>query len=272
MSSQPTLQTVERALTFLEHIAAAPKPQTVQDVSAALNLNITTCYHLMRTLLARGYLERRDDATLTLGRQVGVLFGAFQQSLDMDQSLAALVHQLAKATSETSFLSVLDETKVMIRVLAEGSQPLRVSGLYVGLTGNEHRRSSGKAILAHVGDAQRNAILSRSLSGLSREKREALLGDLMPDLDRTRQRGWSLDGGRTETGISSVGAPVFNAAGQVYGAIGVVTPSFRMDRSQAEFVEAVTDVAQRATALLQGIHTLDTAGQADIRPRRGRTS
>jgi IclR family acetate operon transcriptional repressor len=255
MSNQPTLQTVERALTFLEHVAAASEPPTVQDVSVALKLNITTCYHLMRTLLARGYLERRQNATLALGNKVSTLYGAYQQSFSIHESLAATVNRLADETSETCYFSALEGGSVIIKVLVEGSQPLRVSGLYVGLTGNEYRRSSGRAVLAHVGAEKRAMILANSLSGLSLIVQESITKELEQELEATRQRGWSMDGEQTELGISSIGAPVFDSEGEVYGAVGVVAPTFRMDRSKSELISFVTAAAREATGMLCNVKT-----------------
>lgn len=250
MSNQQTLQTVERALTFMEYVASMETPPTVQQVSSALDLNITTCYHLMRTLLARGYLERRVNATLVLGSKVGLLFKAYQKTFNIELGLGAVIDRLAETTSETCFLSVLERNAVVLKVLIEGSQNLRVGGLYVGLSGNEHRRASGKAVLAHVDATKRKAILESSLADLPARKRKAVMEELQKELDATESRGWSLDQAQTENGIMGIGAPVFNARGKVYGALGVVAPTFRMEKSQQDYVDQVLSAAQEATALL----------------------
>lgn len=252
MKSPTTLQTVDRALSFLEHVAAAPSAPTVQQVSVALKLNITTCYHLMRTLISRGYLERNPDATLTLGSQVGRLFDSYRKHFNLDQRLATIVEELARDTSETAFLSVLDKRKLVLKFLVEGSQPLRVGGLFVGLTGNEHSRASGKAVLAFLPDTERDVILERSLADLPTRERKKTLKLLLADLAEIRERGWSFDSGHTELGISGIGAPVFDSDGAAYGAVGVVTPTLRMEKSQSTYVERVIAAAQEATHLLRG--------------------
>ena len=60
MDNNYTLQTVERALSFLEYVATAPVPPNVRDVAKALDLNITTSYHLLRTLVARMQVSPRE--------------------------------------------------------------------------------------------------------------------------------------------------------------------------------------------------------------------
>lgn len=250
MSNQQTLQTVERALTFLEFVADVETPPTVQQVSSALGLNITTCYHLMRTLLARGYLERRVNATLVLGSKAALLFKAYQKTFNIELGLGAVIDRLAEGTSETCFLSVLQGNAVVLKVLVEGSQNLRVGGLYVGLSGNEHRRASGKAVMANADPTKRKAILDTCLADLPSRKRAAVAKELQAELDVTKSRGWSLDQAQTENGIMGIGAPVFDAQGNIYGALGVVAPTFRMQKSQQDYLDQVLTSAREATALL----------------------
>ncbi|WP_331769706.1 IclR family transcriptional regulator (plasmid) [Embleya sp. NBC_00888] len=247
---QPTLQTVDRALTFLEFVASAPEPPTVQQVSEALGLNITTCYHLLRTLVARRYIARHENLTLTLGDGVGALFRSYQQRFDIDDSLKGWVDKLAAKTAETSYFSALEGNRVILKVLVEGSQPLRVSGLFVGQSGNEHLRSSGKAVLAHLDDERRTALLAKIVDGHSHSEASALLEKLERDLRMTRERGWSMDEQDSDIGISSVGAPIFDARQDVYGAVGIVVPTTRMEKHQQRYVECVTATAAAMTSFL----------------------
>src|SRR5205814_2290836 len=96
---------------------------------------------------------------------------SYQRSFDVQQTLANVVRGITDQTSETAFLSTLDGKSVILKYLSEGSHPLRVSGLYVGLTGNEHRRASGKAVLAHLDTGARNRLLERSLQGIPEPER-----------------------------------------------------------------------------------------------------
>lgn len=246
---QPTLQTVERALSFLEYVAAAKTPPTVQEVSVGLGLNITTCYHLMRTLLSRGYLERRSDAKLRLGGSVGALFRTYQLGFDVNEQLSAIVKDLAESTAETSFLSTLDDRNVILKVLVEGSQPLRVGGLYVGLTGNEPHRAAGKAVLAHIDAELRDEIIDRSLADMSPTARRRFRSALSRELEEVRDKGWSVDID-TSPGITSIGSPIFGAGGSAVGAMGIVVPTSRFQESEERLLCAVIEAAHLATETL----------------------
>lgn len=251
MDNNYTLQTVERAIAFLEFVASAPTPPSVKDISSALDLNITTCYHLLRTLVAKDYIKRNEDGSLALGEAVGLLARAYRRAGNIEQHLAEVVRQLATTTLETSYLSIREGNQVVLKVLVEGSQRLRVAGLYVGLKGNEHRRAAGKAVLAHLDDAARYEMLESSLAELSEPQRNAMQKSLAKELPLTAARGWSVDDGQSEHGIISVGAPVFAADGSVVGAVGIVTPTFRMDKSPDLFRSAVLAAAAEANRILK---------------------
>jgi IclR family transcriptional regulator, acetate operon repressor len=251
MNNNYTLQTVERALSFLEYVATAPVPPNIRDVSKALDLNITTSYHLLRTLMARDFIKRDDQGRLELGDGVAILAQNYRRHESVEQLLAPVVQQLTASTMETSFLSLREGHNVVLKVLVEGSQRLRVAGLYVGLSGHEYRRAAGKAVLAHLESAERKAMLDESLANTAGQLRKAIMKVLEKELPLIASRGWSADDGQTEEGIISIGSPVFDAAGAVLGAVGIVTPIFRMDKSPDAFREAVLAAAAEATRLLK---------------------
>lgn len=241
-----TLQTVERALNFLEFVASSSTPPTARQVADGLGLNITTCYHLMRTLLSRGYLDRRDNGTLRLGRSVGSLFRAYQLGFNVTEHLSSVIVALTERTAETSFLSTLEDRNVILRALVEGSQPLRVGGLYVGLTGNELKRASGKAILAHADSAVQHAVIERYRAEAAPRPAAELTSQVLTDLAKVREDGWAIDADHSP-GIVSIGAPFFDHDGTVVGAVGIVAPSTRWEENRTRLLEAVLDAAKDAT-------------------------
>jgi len=247
----PTLQTVERALTFLEFVATCSQPPNVQEVSAALKLNITTCYHLMRTLLSRGYIVRLGNGRLIIGNAIGGLYRSYRMRLSVDAEIAEIVRQLAGETSETAFFSAREGNSVVLKVLVEGTRQLRVGGLFVGITGNEHVRASGRAILSYLPPGQQLPIVKACFAGLEEPDLSEAIRRLIDELKITAKRGWSYDAGETELGISSIGCPIFDGRGDVYGAIGVVVPTVRMEQSHDRLLGAIKLMAAETERLLK---------------------
>ncbi len=237
-------------MNFLECVAGRESPPTVQQVSAELGLNITTCYHLMRTLIGRGYLDRRPDLTLTLGPGVGALFNQYRRSFNVSEKLSELVADLTRKSDETAFYSTLEPgDRVILKVLVEGSQPLRVSGLYVGLTGREYTRAAGKAVLAHLDSERQRDMVLKDLGDRTKAQQEDLLAALDREFEEIRRRGWAMDA-QTKQGVSAIGSPVFDKDGKVCGAVGIVAPTSRMTGAESERVREVLDAARQATELI----------------------
>jgi IclR family transcriptional regulator, acetate operon repressor len=111
-------------------------------------------------------------------------------------------------------------------------------------------RASGKAVLAHLASARKDEIIDRNLFGREPAERELARAALEEELALVRERGWALDDEESEHGITGIGAPVFAASGDAYGAVGLVTPTFRMQRSADGFVAAVMAAARKASKVL----------------------
>jgi IclR family acetate operon transcriptional repressor len=244
-----TLQTVERALAFLELVAASSSELTVRDVAGRLGVNLTTCYHLYNTLAAHGYLERNPDLTLRVGRQAAVLYDGYRRGFSGQRRMQEFVAELAAETTETAWLSTLTGDSVVLTAYAEGPQPVRATGLYVGLTGLEHVRSSGRAVLAHLDEERRERILQKSLSGVAPAQRAGIREALERDLAVIRERGWALDDEDYNAGIVGVAAPFFSPDGAVLGAVGVWSPAARARQSLDVLAGRLLAAAREASAL-----------------------
>src|SRR5579864_9811078 len=83
------LHSVQRALRVLSLVAEHPQGLSAREISNALGLNISTCYHILNTLLASDYLDRHPHNQIyLLGPQIPFLNNAFVQSLAGQETLA----------------------------------------------------------------------------------------------------------------------------------------------------------------------------------------
>src|SRR5579884_1302706 len=76
------VHSVQRALSVLNLVAEHPQGLSAREISARLCLNISTCYHILNTLVASGYLDRPPHSQMyLLGPQISFLNNALVQSL-----------------------------------------------------------------------------------------------------------------------------------------------------------------------------------------------
>ncbi|SJN09725.1 Transcriptional regulator, IclR family [Leucobacter sp. 7(1)] len=247
---RPTLQTVDRALSFLEIVSERPDGVTVRDVAAELGINVTTCYHLYNTLLARDYIERNADGTMRLGNNVAALYEGYRRGFSNQEEMLTIVRHMSKVSQETAFISLRVNDAVILTAFTEGPQPVKAGGLYVGLSGLEHVRATGKAVLAFLGAEDRKRMLDRSLSAVPPAQWPVLVSRLEEELREIEARGWAIDDEGYESGIVGVAAPYFSRDGGCMGAVGIWSPKDRWGSQQDRILQAVLESAQEASLVL----------------------
>ena len=178
IDSGTTLRTVERALQFMEFVAQSDQPPKIKNVATELNLNITTSYHLLKTLHKAGYVDRDRNGYLRIGRRVTFLHQGMIRQQSLGHDLHSVVAELSSLTLETAYLAVLTGDGLVIDALVESNQAVRVAGLHVGFNGAEHTRASGKAVLAFLSKVEREPILAKSLGEASIRNRRGIINSL----------------------------------------------------------------------------------------------
>lgn len=244
------LQTLDRGLALLEWVASNPGNATVRQAAEALGINMTTCYHLVDTLIARGYLIRVAHGQLTVGTALAGLSRAFVEQMRPTVLLSPVVKELLDRSQESVFLAIWDGDDVILALFEEGPQHLTVSGFSAGFRGFAHARCSGKAILAYLPGTE----LDRYFSGheLSARTPRSITdeSELRVQLAQIRRRGWAYETEEFTVGICSVGAPFFGADGRVLGALSVAVPVARYREAVDRCREAVVQAAEQASRLL----------------------
>lgn len=247
-NNEKGLGTVRKALALLEWVAAQPAPPTVKDCAVALGLNLTTSYHLVNTLCEARYLRKHADRRLSVGPQVAVLYGMLARNAQPARVLLPLLEDLRAKTGETCYLSSWERGEVVMQIVVESPQTLRVSGMYAGSRGAAYCRASGKAMLAFLPESEREEYLATGPF-------PAVTGRTITDPDRLREelwataeRGYSVDQEEFEEGVCCIAAPYFDLSGRLRGAVSVSMPTFRTplmgDQIRPEVLQAAEEVSR----------------------------
>jgi DNA-binding IclR family transcriptional regulator len=242
------LGTVRRALALLEWVAAQPTPPSVRDCAAALGLNLTTAYHLVNTLCDARYLRKDAERRLSVGPQIAILYGVLARNVQPARVLLPILEHLRAETGETCYLSSWDQGEVLMQIVVESPQALRVSGLYAGSRGPAHCRASGKAMLAFLPERDREEYLGRGPFQAVTARTITDPERLRADLQATARRGYSLDQEEFEEGVCCMAAPYFDLSGRLRGAVSVSMPTFRAplmgDQIRPEVLRAAEEVSR----------------------------
>lgn len=219
------IQSVERALTILEILATAPDALALGEIAQRAGLNVSTCHHLVATLVERGYV-------LNAGRNRGYMLSSRLQELTEMNARKADISDFARTDlielSGQLGLSVqlaeMEGTSLVTRFTTNVAETHVIEADEVVKMRAAHATATGKAILAWLPETQILKIISEN--GLERftPKTITSLADLTEQLRWVRRNGFAVDNEELKEGVVCYGAALRNEKGAVIASISASMP------------------------------------------------
>jgi len=237
-------------LQVLELLAAAPDGLLAKTISHETSLNLSTCYHLLNTLVAEGYTFKHvDNHRYYLTDKVA--FTDLESPDTLEARLNPHLQILSDATQETAYLSLRERDDIVLRNIVESPRSGRVSLLLVGYRGASHAMALGKAILAYMPPQETDKYLRRHGTAPLTDNTGSEPRSLLEHLGLVRQQGYSLDVEEFLPGVCCIGAPIFNGTHQVIGSLAISLSAGRFKRERTELISDVVTVARAASQAVQ---------------------
>ncbi|GGM68588.1 IclR family transcriptional regulator [Dactylosporangium sucinum] len=250
--AQTTLTTLTRGLEVLEVIASSDGTATAKYVARVCGLKPSTCYHLLRTLRALGYVVRTRDGLWDLGPQAGRLSRRIQLRSGPSPELAAILTGLHNRTGESAYIGGWFNHQFVLQHLIEGRQSLRVDTLDIGYTGDMHARASCLSVLAFLPPEQAEVMFTDAPLRALTAATLTTEASLRERLTRIRRQGYAVDLEEYAEGVCCASAPFFDQQGTPAGSLTVSAPRSRFDARADFLVTCVRESAILASAFLQG--------------------
>lgn len=244
-SDRHSIQSVDRALYLLETIAEAGGETTLTDLAQRTGLNISTCHHLLATLIKRGFAGKVPGKRLyTLGTRIVDLGHACLQ-VDLPRRAEPYLEALNRATGETVHLAGLQGDAVVTLALREAVHAVRVDTGKVGRLAAPHATSIGKAMLAWLPEHETRRILSRGMKRFT-DNTITEVPAFLDALRNVRRDGYALDREEYLPGVVCIGAAIRDQAGTVIGGISASTPNMRASEEHLDAMREAVCAATRA--------------------------
>lgn len=242
--SPSAVKSADRVLDLLELLARGRRGLSHTEISAALKIPKSSLTQLLKTLLARGYVEpAMNGRAYQPGRALLSLTRGIHSSQDLVTLATPVLEAVTRATGESSALNILRDG--MAEVVATVIGPARlVTHMRLGDLAPLYATSGGKAILAHMPAACRDDYvdtteLTPATQGTLRSKAE-----LRRQLQMIVATGFAYSHQEWTPGIIGIGVPILDADGLALGAINVAVPAARFDEAvKARCEAALKDAA-----------------------------
>jgi IclR family transcriptional regulator, KDG regulon repressor len=239
-------------IAVLQLIADAETPPNVAKLSAASGYPRPTVHRIVAALQAEGMIVGMCAAGNTFGlgpRLVNLASRSWERS---DLRLAAVdaLTELRNLTSETIHLAVPSQGEMVYIEKLESPHAVRMAsriGTRVSLTSS----SVGKAYLATLGDAEREALLKDAPLARFTEHTMTTLDEVRKEVNATAQRGYAEDREENEVAISCYGAAIRGVDGRAVGCVSISMPTYRRQAdAQTRYIEPLLAACRTIAARL----------------------
>ena len=229
-SGRYRIQSIERAVAILNAFSAEQPELGVTEIAAQLGLHKSTVHRFLVNLEAGGLVERNPRSSrYRLGLRIFELGGLVLQQMNLWDEALPFLEGLVHESGETGHLAVLDGGEAIYIEKVEARRALRIPSA-IGRGYPAHATSLGKVLLAHAPVEEIEAVIADH--GLARCTPQTITDParLRDELAWVRRQGYAVDNEEYEEGVGCVGAPVFDHAGEIVGALSISSPAARLHR------------------------------------------
>jgi len=249
--SDPNFMTsLARGLSVIRAFTEREPNLTIADIAKITGLPRAAARRCLLTLMQLGYAGS-DGRTFFLKPKILALGYSFLSSAPLATILDPLIEQVSGAVQESCSAAVLDEDELVYIARAATKRIMSV-GLNVGSRLPAYCTSMGRVLLAALPDAELDAYLGRVPLKPFTERTIVVADTLKRELERVRERGFSLVDQELELGLRSIAVPIRTASGGVVAAVNVSAQAARVTcpEMEVQFLPRLLRAADEARILL----------------------
>lgn len=266
------VQSVERAFSILHAISGRSEGLTA--IAGRVQLPKSTVSRMLSTLEEVGAVERLDGPRWRVGPSVASLAGTAAPERSLVAAARPHLRALVEDLGEAAGLSLPDGYEILYVDQVESVQPVQVRD-WTGTRAPLHSVPSGLVLLADWPAEALEAYVAHGLARLTPRTIHTAAA-LRARLAEALAEGAAWGREEFAEGITSVAAPVRNAAGRPVAAIHVHGPSYRFptsgreDEIAARVIDAAEAVGRQAATSARGLSPKGTVPTPESMHRTSR--
>jgi len=224
------VQTLEKALEVIEFMNKyGGSGMGISEIDSHLELGKSTVHRILDTLMAYDYVEKCSDSSKYI---LGWKFFEIGNNIPIQRNLTNLnlesLRKLCQKYEETVNFGVRVDSYVTIIFRADPRSTL-VANVPIGTREPLYATALGKSILAGLDTEE----ISRVFANIQFEKFTAKTvsstNDLIEQMDKIKELGYSIDDEEYYPGLSCIAMPVKNYKNEIVAAVSVSGPSTRLN-------------------------------------------
>jgi DNA-binding IclR family transcriptional regulator len=222
--------TLKNGFMILEYLAADAEECSVKELAGHFGLPNSHICRLLKTLAETGYVEQIPGRrTYRISLKILHLSNARLRKLKLRAIARPHLRQLVRALKRPAYLSANHGGRSLIIGTEYPDRFAGDAGLALGELHLINRSACGKICAAYAPVEVLETLIEAC--DWSRATAHSITSPeaFREELEQIRRQGFARMAAEGAPGLGAVGAPIFNAAGELVGAVGVVMPDDEKD-------------------------------------------
>ncbi|WP_328604127.1 IclR family transcriptional regulator [Amycolatopsis sp. NBC_00345] len=243
------VQSVDRAINVLELLARNGE-SGITEIAGELGVHKSTASRLLSVLESHGLVEQLGErGKYAIGFGIVRLAGAATGRMDIAKLGRQTCQSLAEELGETVNIAIADDGVAINISQARGAAAITTQN-WTGQRTPLHATSSGKVLLAYMGDQDRKRVLDLDLEPYT-PRTTVDAEELEHELERVAEDGYAACFEEFELGMHAVAVPIHGPGGEVVAAMSASGPSYRLSKQRIrQIVRPMSEAAQELSAQL----------------------
>ena len=222
------VKSLAKAVTVLEAFTNSQPELGITDISQMLHLQKSTVHNIVSTYESLGYLvQNKETGKYYLGVKLLRFSYIINSHMGFHKFFLPYMKEISGKLNEIVFLGIPYDGEVLY-MEAQIPDGAMVSRNILGEHAPMYCTGLGKAMLAFLPENERQLYMPKRFAKFT-ENTILSEKELLIDLQKTRERGYSIDNMEHEYGVKCFAVPIFGNDGRVIAAISVSGPSLRFD-------------------------------------------
>ena len=231
MIDRDYIKSIEKGLNIISLLSQHGSPLKLEELVRISGVRKTSCFRILQTLTRAGFaLKDKDTGGYFIGPKMIAIGLTALESRGIRQLALPFMKEIRKATGATVNLAILSGAEVIFVERLQSAYIVE-GNLSVGSRLSAHLSSMGKAILAHLPEAELDVVLKQIRFEKKTEKTISSIRALKEALRKIREAGFALNEEELETGLFAIAVPLLNHTGVAVAALNI---SFLLTRHSRE--------------------------------------
>jgi IclR family pca regulon transcriptional regulator len=251
MEKYKPIKSLLKGLKILEAFTSQKQALSFQELTLKTGMPKATVFRFLHTLASQNYLSFDSKSKkYFIGHRVMSLGFAVLSNLELRDLARPYLEDLSSISKQHINLGILDGTEVVFIERISKWDLVNIN-LCVGSRVPSYQTSTGRAILAFLDRERFQSVLNELLKDTEALKHIGSGGKkLIMMLEQVRRRRYALNDEELVKGVRAIAAPIFNAQGQVEGAVNMPVFSYNISRKELikRYLPMLLDTAERISA------------------------